>query len=178
VKAVAVLAGSWLLAASSWADIPMYPVPMTLQTFAICVVAGLCGARLALAMVIVWFAQAALGLPLLAGGEGGIDAFGGPTAGYLGGFVLAAGVCGRLAENPMMRGWIATTGLFVFAHLLILGLGWARLQLMMGTTAAWEGGVAPFLLGAVAKSVAAAVVVKLIEHVLPWRRTASVAAEP
>ena len=30
-----VLLGSWLLAAASWAEIPMVPVPMTLQTFAL-----------------------------------------------------------------------------------------------------------------------------------------------
>lgn len=165
--AATVLAGSWLLAASSWADIPMYPVPMTLQTFAVCFLAGLCGARLGLAMVVVWYAQAALGLPLLAGGGGGIDAFGGPTTGYLGGFVLAMLVCGRLAGNPMMRGWLAMTGLFVLGHALILGLGWARLAVLVGATDAWTGGVAPFLVGAVVKAVLAAVAVKLIERALP-----------
>jgi biotin transport system substrate-specific component len=165
--AAVVLAGSWLLAASSWADIPMYPVPMTLQTLMVCVVAGLCGAVVGGVMVVVWLVQAMAGLPVLAGGESGIEAFGGATAGYLGGFVLAAGVCGRLAENPMMRGWLAMTGLFVFAHVLVLAMGWARLQLMTGTTAAWEGGVEPFLIGAVVKSVLAVVMVKLIERALP-----------
>ncbi len=43
----AVLAGSWLLAAASQLSVPMYPVPMTMQTFAILLVAGLAGARLA-----------------------------------------------------------------------------------------------------------------------------------
>ena len=37
----AVLVGSWLLAASSWAEVAMYPVPMTLQTYALLVIAGL-----------------------------------------------------------------------------------------------------------------------------------------
>jgi biotin transport system substrate-specific component len=67
----------------------------------------------------------------------------------------------------MMRGWVAMTGLFVFAHVLVLAMGWARLQLMMGTTAAWESGVAPFLIGAAVKSLLAVVVVKLVERVLP-----------
>ncbi len=67
----AVLAGSWLVAASSWVVAPIYPVPMTLQTLAVMLVAGLAGARLALAIVITWLAQAALGAPLLADGAGG-----------------------------------------------------------------------------------------------------------
>jgi biotin transport system substrate-specific component len=170
-KIAAVLVGSWLLAASSWAAIPMYPVPMTLQTFAICVVAGLCGAQLSLAMVVVWFVQAALGLPLLADGQGGIEAFGGPTAGYLGGFLLAAGVVGRLAENPMMRSLLAMTALFLAGHVLILGLGWARLSLLMGPADAWEAGVAPFLPGAAVKSLAAVIAVRGIEMLLA-RKTA------
>lgn len=163
----AVLVGSWVLAASSWVSAPMYPVPMTLQTFAIFVAAGLCGARLSLAMVVLWFAQAALGLPLLADGESGIAPFGGPTAGYLGGFVLAAGVVGRLAENPMMRGGLAMTLLFMAGHALILGLGWARLALLIGPVDAWVDGVAPFLVGAALKSVLAAVTVKVVERIVP-----------
>ena len=75
----AVLAGSWLLAASSWAEVPMYPVPMTLQTYALLVIAGLSGPRLALEIVFVWLAQAAMGLPLLAGGASGIEALIGAT---------------------------------------------------------------------------------------------------
>ena len=74
-----VLLGSWLLAASSWAEIPMVPVPMTLQTYALFTIAGLAGGRLALEIVIVWLAQAAIGLPVLAGGAGGIEALTGPT---------------------------------------------------------------------------------------------------
>ena len=71
----AVVAGSWVIAASSWVVAPMYPVPMTLQTFAILLVAGLAGARLGAAIVVTWLAQAALGLPFLAEGAGGLDHF-------------------------------------------------------------------------------------------------------
>lgn len=165
----AVLAGSWLVAASSWISTPMYPVPMTMQTFAILLVAGLAGARIALAIVITWLAQAAIGLPLLADGAGGLDPFTGPTAGYLGGFVLAAFLCGWLAERPKLRGWIALTLIFLGGHTLILACGWARLAALAGEQAAWDSGVAPFLPGGILKSVLAVVVVKLAE---PWVRRA------
>ena len=45
-RLAAVVGGSWVIAASSWVTAPMYPVPMTMQTFAILLVAGLAGARL------------------------------------------------------------------------------------------------------------------------------------
>lgn len=166
----AVVAGSWVIAASSWAAAPMYPVPMTLQTFAILLVAGLAGARLGAAIVITWLAQAALGLPFLADGAGGLDHFSGPTAGYLAGFLVAVVACGWLTEKPYLRGWGAMLGVFMFGHALILACGWARLSQMIGAEAAWENGVAPFLLGSVLKSVLAAVVIRLAE---PWMRSLS-----
>jgi biotin transport system substrate-specific component len=165
----AVLAGSWLIAASSWIAAPMYPVPMTLQTFAVLLVAGLAGARLAAASVITWLAQAAAGLPLLADGAGGLDHFSGPTAGYLAGFIIAAIACGWLTEMPRLRGWLAMLLIFLLGHAVILAAGWLRLTSLIGAQPAWDSGVAPFLLGAILKSALAVVVVKLAER---WiRRT-------
>lgn len=168
----AVLAGSWLIAASSWITTPMYPVPMTLQTFAILLIAGLAGARLAAASVITWLAQAALGLPLLADGAGGLDHFSGPTAGYLAGFVIAAFACGWLTEMPKLRGWLPMLVVFLLGHAVILAAGWLRLAALIGAESAWDNGVAPFVLGAVLKSALAVAVVKLAER---WVRRAATA---
>lgn len=166
----AVLAGSWVIAASSWVAAPMYPVPMTLQTFAILLVAGFAGARLGVAIVITWLAQAALGLPFLAEGSGGLDPFAGPTAGYLAGFVVAVLVAGALTERPGLRGFAPMLAVFMLAHAIILGIGWARLATMTDPQVAFESGVVPFLLGSVLKSVLAAVVIRLAE---PWIRSLS-----
>lgn len=159
----AVLIGSWVIAASSWISTPMYPVPMTLQTFAVMLVAGVAGVRLGFAIVATWLTQAAFGLPFLADGAGGLEAFSGPTAGYLAGFALAAFVCGWLAEQPHLRGWLPMLAVFLFGHALILACGWARLAMMIGAAPAFASGVDPFVIGAVLKSVMAVSVVKLAE---------------
>jgi biotin transport system substrate-specific component len=157
-----VLLGSWLLAASSWAEIPMVPVPMTLQTYALFVIAALAGRYLAAAIVVVWLFQAAIGLPVLAGGAGGIDALTGPTIGFLAGMLAAAPIVGGFAETR--RGWIALTAIFLVGHALVLGLGWAGLVLSgLSPASALTGGVAPFLLGAAVKSLAAALTVTLAQ---------------
>lgn len=161
-----VVAGSWLVAASSWISAPMYPVPMTMQTFAVLLVAGLAGARLATAIILTWLAQAAAGLPLLADGTGGLAPFEGPTAGYLAGFVVAAWICGWLTDKPQLRGWLVMGGVFLLGHALILALGWGRLALIIGPADAWAGGVEPFVLGAVLKSALAVVAVKFFEQML------------
>lgn len=157
----AVLAGSWLLAASSWVEAPMVPVPMTLQTYALLVIAGLSGPRLALEIVFVWLAQAAMGLPLLADGASGLAPFVGPTAGYLAGFAIAAGLVGWLAARPGGRSWRSLTVSFLAAHALILLLGFAWLAVGLGAQAAFAGGVAPFLAGALLKTILAVATVKL-----------------
>ncbi len=159
----AVLVGSWLIAASSWISAPMYPVPMTMQTFAVLLVAGLGGARFAFAVVLTWLAQAAIGLPFLADGAGGLEAFAGPTAGYLAGFAAAAFVCGWLTENARLRGWLPMLAVFLAGHVMILACGWLRLAAMIGAGPAFAGGVEPFVLGAVLKSFLAVMMVKLAE---------------
>jgi biotin transport system substrate-specific component len=157
-----VLLGSWLLAASSWAQIPMVPVPMTLQTYALFAIAGLAGGRLALEILIVWLAQAAIGLPVLAGGAGGLESLTGPTAGFLAGMLVAAPLVGRFAEAR--RGWSTLLLACLAGHALVLALGWAGLVLSgLGPTAAFTGGVLPFLIGAVVKSLAAALTVTLAQ---------------
>jgi len=168
----AVLAGSCLIAASSWISTPMYPVPMTLQTLAVLAVAGLAGARLAAASVVTWLALAATGLPLLADGAGGLEPFSGPTAGYLAGMVIAAFTCGWLTEQPAMRGWITMSLVFLAGHAIILSAGWLRLASLIGLQAAWDSGVAPFFMGAVLKSALAVALVKLAEPRM--RRVATV----
>ncbi len=99
--AIAVIAGSLVLAASSWVEAPMWPVPITLQSFAVCIIGALFGARSGAATVGAYLIEAALGLPVLAGGAGGFVHLLGPTGGYLIGFVFAAATAGALVE----RGW-------------------------------------------------------------------------
>jgi biotin transport system substrate-specific component len=163
------VAGVALMSASSWIDAPMYPVPMTLQTLAVMVIAGLCGGGLGGLIVAVWLALGAVGAPVYAGGESGVDALSGPTGGYLGGFLLAAVACGRLMDKPRWRGWGAMLGVCAVGHVLVLGVGWARLAQMIGAGEAWSSGVAPFLVGAAVKSVAAVALIKLAERLLAPR---------
>lgn len=159
LRVVVVLAGSWILAASSWAEVPMVPVPMTLQTLALFTLAGLAGLRLSFEIVLVWLLQAAVGLPVLSGGAGGLRALTGPTAGYLAGMLAAAPLAGRIAERT--QGVFTLVAAFLLGHAVVLALGWARLAGLGDPARAFADGVAPFILGAIAKSLAAALLVKL-----------------
>ncbi|WP_169945009.1 biotin transporter BioY [Microbispora sp. H11081] len=74
-------------------------VPITLQTLGVMLAGTILGTwRSALAVMVLLLLVAA-GLPLLAGGRGGLGVFTGPTAGFLLGWVPGAAVTGWIVER-------------------------------------------------------------------------------
>jgi biotin transport system substrate-specific component len=164
IKAVFVLAGTLILALASQIAVPMVPVPITMQTFAITMIGALYGWRLGALTVLAWLGEAAIGFPVLAGGAGGIAPFMGPTAGYLASFPIISALVGWLAErgwsgNRVVRSFLA----HLSANILCLAIGGAWLAALIGAEKGWLLGVAPFILGAVLKSALAATVLKTIQ---------------
>ena len=149
-----VLAGTVFLAASAWIEVPMVPVPMTMQTFGIVMIGALYGWRLGGATVVTYLLQGAMGLPVLAGGAAGFHHFVGPTAGYLFAFALAAVVVGWLAERGLTRHPLGSLGVMVLGHALILapGVAWLALAGGLGFAQATAVGLTPFVFGMVLKS--------------------------
>ncbi|HMG50600.1 MAG TPA: biotin transporter BioY, partial [Inquilinus sp.] len=131
-KAVLVAVGTLVLTASSWIEIPMIPVPMNMQTFAVLLLGALCGWRLGAATIIAWFAEAAIGLPVLSGGASGLAHFTGPTSGYLFAFLVAATLIGWLAERGWTSDILRSTATLLLGHALILALGAAWLSVLFG----------------------------------------------
>lgn len=164
MKVAAIIFGALVLAVSSYVAIPMVPVPITLQTLAVTLVGALYGWRLGALTIIVWLVAGALGLPVLSDGSSGIQKFMGPTAGYLLAFPLAGALTGWLVVN---QGWNGSRFMLAFCAMLagtalclLLGAGW--LAFNIGTEKALVHGVLPFLLGGVIKSLAGAIVLKVI----------------
>jgi len=161
-QAAAVAAGVVALAVASRLSIPLpdgVGVPVTLQTFALFVMAGVVGGRLALITVLAWLALAAMGAPVLADGAGGWRAVTGLTLGFLVGMAAAAFVCGRACERT--TGLAARVLLFLAGHAMVLVMGWSGMISIMSPASAFEYGILPFLPGAVIKSVAAALTLRL-----------------
>lgn len=153
VQFAAVLLGTLILAISSQISVPMVPVPVTMQTLAVTLIGALYGWRLGAITITAWLFEAALGLPVLANGNGSLLSFVGPTAGYL----FAFPVVGALVGWLVARGWNGDRPGLAFVAMLVgnalcLVLGALWLSTLIGVEKAIIAGVVPFLIGGVLKS--------------------------
>lgn len=152
-----VVLGTLFLTASSYISVPVWPVPVTMQTLAVVLLGAMFGWKLGGATILAWLAEGALGLPVFAGGAGGLAVFLGPTAGY----IFAFPVIGMLAGWLVARGWDGTRPLLAFlgmalAQTLCLVVGALWLSVMIGPEKALMVGFLPFLIGDLVKSALAA----------------------
>lgn len=147
VKAAAVVLGSLFIAASAQIVVPFFPVPMTMQTFAIMTVGLLFGARFGALTVAAYLLEGLAGLPVFNAGGSVLTLIANPsTAGYLVGFLFAAAATGFVAERTggrlagtLLAALVGDVVLFVF--------GVAFLAALIGFPKAVTFGLLPFLPG-------------------------------
>ena len=107
-------------------------VPITAQSLGVTLAGVLIGAKRGAFAAAVFLIGVAFGLPLLAGGRGGLDVFTGPTAGFLIGFVPAAFVTGLL-----FQGLVGRMGVFLAATFAAFIGGYVVLNLVGIPVMAW-----------------------------------------
>ena len=105
--------GTLALCASARVEVPLTPVPFTLQVLALCLVVLAMRPREAVASAASYVLVGALGAPVFSGGMGGVARIAGPTGGFILGFVAAAAVCSgallacarRMSCARCLRSW-------------------------------------------------------------------------
>ncbi len=152
-----VLGGSAFVGISAQVVIPLpfTPVPLTLQTFAVLLVGAALGTWRGMASMVVYAAAGTAGVPWFSAGSSG---WGGASYGYILGFIVAAGLVGRLAERGATRTPIRMAGLMVAGNIAIYAIGVTYLKFAIDASwaTALSLGVVPFLLGDAFKIVLAA----------------------
>jgi biotin transport system substrate-specific component len=145
-----------LTAAGAYIAIPVGPVPIVLQNLFVMLAGLLLGGRWGLTSVGVYLLAGAMGLPVFAGGTGGVGKFVGPTGGYLLGFAAAAYLVGVISERG--RGRVAIDVLAMLAGTVVLyafGVSWLKVVTGMSVSKAVAVGMVPFLIGDLLKIAAA-----------------------
>lgn len=174
-----VILGSLLITLAAKINVPVWPVPVTLQSFAIAALAAAFGARIGVATVALYLAEGAMGLPVFATG-GGLAYIVGPTGGFLLGFLVMAGIIGYAADRGASAPPLSLFGAMLVGEAVLLGFGFAWLILMAGhaqwidqtnvVASAFAGAVQPFLVWDVLKMALAALTVTGLWAVRPGKR--------
>lgn len=145
-------------------------VPITAQSLGVMLAGAILGPRRGALALVVVLALVAIGLPLLAGGRGGLGVFAGPSVGYLVGWPVAAYTVGALtyafgAPYRLIWGIVASVvGGVVVLHVLgIIGL------VLRADLSVWDATAADlvFVPGDLVKAVVCALVARGVHVAYP-----------
>jgi biotin transport system substrate-specific component len=149
---IAGICGVAVITASAQVQLPMVPVPMTLQTLAVLLIGALAGARIGAASAAAYMGLGIAGLPVFAGWKAAPGALflSLPTGGYIVGFVLGAALAGWIVAR-YGRSLLSLIAAFTLGHAVIFAAGVSWLAAFTGWHGAIALGLLPFLLGTVVK---------------------------
>ncbi len=147
-QAVLVVGGAAFvgLAAQIAVPLPFTPVPLTLQTFAVLLAGAALGSLRGIMAMSLYAVAGMVGVPWFAEGSSG---FALASFGYILGFIVAAGIVGRIAEHGATLSAWRTAGLMIIGNLAIYSIGVTWLKYAIDSTwlTALQLGVVPFLIG-------------------------------
>lgn len=130
--------------------LPYTPVPISLGTFGVTLMALLYGRKLGTATILSYVVAGSLGAPIFAGGKAG--SLFSPTGGYILGYIIVVVILGYLADKGVTKSYVKTILSLLLSSAIILTLGALVLSLFMPGKNAFMIGVLPFLPGDALKS--------------------------
>ena len=163
-----VVLGTLLITICAKINVPVWPVPVTLQGFAVATLAAAFGMRIGVATVALYLLEGAMGLPVFATG-GGLAYLVGPTGGFLLGFLVMAAIIGYAADKGASGKPLALFGAMLVGNAALFVLGFAWLLLLSGqaqwldqtnvVASAFAKAVQPFIVWDILKMALAALTV-------------------
>ena len=133
--------------------LPYTPVPITLGTFGVTLMALLYGKKLGTATILSYVAAGSLGTPIFAGFKAG--SLFSPTGGYILGYIAATVILGFLSDKGVAKSYVKTFLSLLLTSAVILILGALVLMLFVPIKNVFMAGVLPFIPGDMLKAVAA-----------------------
>ncbi|MCK4986429.1 MAG: biotin transporter BioY [Desulfobacterales bacterium] len=156
-----------LTAVGAFVAIPIGPVPIVLQNMFVYLAGLLLGSRWGLASVGVYLLAGACGLPVFAGGLGGIGRIVGPTGGYPIGYLPTVFLIGKISNRANPRAIFDVLAMICGSvALYACGITWLKIVTGMTIAKALAVGMVPFLIGDALKIAAAVGIAKSLRRVL------------
>tara|TARA_B100000700_G_C14945806_1_gene809107 strand:- start:487 stop:1053 length:567 start_codon:yes stop_codon:yes gene_type:complete len=139
-----VIFGTLILTISAKIQVPFWPVPMTMQTFVVFLIAMTYSVRLSFFTLMLYLFEGAIGLPVFATG-GGIAYLFGPTAGYLYGMTLSVVVISYLANLGYSKTYFKAALSLLLGSVIIFSFGLVYLGSIIGYEKSIQAGLLPFI---------------------------------
>ena len=130
--------------------LPFTPVPISLGTFGVTLMALLYGRKLGTATILSYVAAGSLGAPIFAGFKSG--SLFSPTGGYILGYIVATIILGYLSDKGVTKSYVKTFFSLLLSSAIILTLGSIVLPIFVPGKNVFMVGVLPFLPGDAIKS--------------------------
>jgi biotin transport system substrate-specific component len=142
-----VILGTLLLYASAKFKLPLPPVPFTLQTLAVALIAGAAGWRIGVATVALYLIEGLAGVPVFAGDTAGPAYLLGTTGGFLIGYLPMAYVIGRAADAGAAGNVALLFVLMVFGDAIVFAFGYLWLYVAASSMVASGAALPKWLQG-------------------------------
>ncbi len=160
-----------LTAVGAYIHVPIGPVPIVLSTLFVLLSGLLLGSKWGFVSMAIYLIAGAMGIPVFAGGKGGVVHFLGPTGGYLFGYMIASWITGLMTErSPVLL--ILDILAVIIGSIVIYALGvpWLKIITHMSWSKTLMVGVIPFLIGDAIKAIAAIILAKALRPILKQQR--------
>lgn len=157
-----------LTAVGAFISIPIYPVPLSLQTLFTLLAAMTLGSVMGASSQIIYVMLGVIGLPVFSGFKAGIGILFGPTGGFLFGFIISAYVIGKMIELKKEKNifYYFLAGIIGTIILYIIGITQLSLVTGIGIKKAIAVGMLPFLPGDILKIIAASFVARKFKMIM------------
>lgn len=152
------LASVAFLGAMANIRIPLWPVPITLQTFGVFLIAFFFGSRKGFLAIMAYILAGLAGIGVFSGYKSGMAAIIGPTGGYIIGFLFMAIFIGAMIENGYGRTKKSVLLCMLVGEIILYTFGLAGLWFFLGKVSLFEVlklGLFPFVIGDAFKALAA-----------------------
>lgn len=144
--------GANLIALLAQVAIPTPFVHISGQSLGVLLIGLALGRKAAVAAMLLYLLEGAMGMPVFAGGRAGLGVLMGASGGYLLGFVAMAAILGAASDKGCLKSVWQSVAVAIVATAVMYAFGLLQLSFFVPQGTLLQNGLTPFILGDLIKA--------------------------